>query len=200
MLAAAGFALHGLDVWLSASGAPGFWRAAGSLGWLAWAGAAQIALGDAGRVGPRAAGGRDRAGPRVARAGGWLLALAVVALGEIMRHGSLADTPSDAEARMRAVAEGAPLLAMTVFAVAPAVGEELFFRGPLLRGLARLHGPVVAWALSAGSFAIVHPGHGLAAAIFGAALAGLALATGRSREAVVAHALHNLLGLRMLGI
>ena len=201
LLAALGVALHGLDAWLAATGSAGAWRIAGGLGWLAWAGAARVGLGEIGRAGSTTAiGPPDPAGPRVSRIGGWVAALAIVGLGEALRHGPFATAPADIEAPVVATLKDAPTAAVLAFALAPALGEELFFRGSLLRGLARRHGPVLAGALSAGSFAVVHPHQVLAAATFGAALAGLALATGRSREAVAAHALHNLLGLRILGL
>lgn len=200
-LVAAGVALHGLDSALAASGGSAVWRLSGAVGWLCWAAAARGALAESARPGGVAPGTTDAAGPRVSRIVGWLGVPMVVALGALSRQGGLASPAAEADAHAAEAIRAWPAWAsIAVFALAPALAEESFFRGAALRALARRHGAWLAWTVSAGTFALAHPDRAAAAAVFGAALAGLALASGRSREAIAAHALHNLLGLRALGL
>jgi membrane protease YdiL (CAAX protease family) len=63
-------------------------------------------------------------------------------------------------------------LLLAVVVTAP-VCEELLFRGVLLRGMERAHGPTIALGLSATYFGVAHAG--LITAVLPAALAGLAL-------------------------
>jgi hypothetical protein len=91
-------------------------------------------------------------------------------------------------------------LVVSVAVCAPLV-EELFFRGLLLRSLQRRVPDGAAIALSAVAFGLAH-GSGLAPdavilviaslTLFGAALAFLAVRTGRLGPGIVAHALFNL--------
>ena len=77
------------------------------------------------------------------------------------------------------------------------LGEELLFRGALLDGLRRAHGPRLALWGSAGCFALLHAGaaHALAAFAAGLAMAWLRLRGGRLWPCVLAHAVHNALWL-----
>ncbi len=94
---------------------------------------------------------------------------------------------------------GTVVLVLFVAVGAPLV-EELFFRGLIMRSLDRRFGPVGAVIVSSILFGLAHyldlPAAGLALvmvslAAFGAALATLALRTGRLGASVVAHATFN---------
>jgi membrane protease YdiL (CAAX protease family) len=97
-----------------------------------------------------------------------------------------------------AVAEASgPSLAVaaTTLGLAPAVGEELFFRGLLQRGLEARLGAVPAIALSALAFAAVHwdPLHAAAAFLLGLYLGAVARLAGSVRASMLCHAVNNLL-------
>lgn len=77
--------------------------------------------------------------------------------------------------------------------VAPALAEELLFRGLLLGGLQRRLGATGAVLVSAALFGLAHLElvHGAAAALLGLYLGALRVATGSIRLGVVCHALNN---------
>jgi len=176
-----------------------------AFGWLAWGGAAACAVRQAH---PRdasltRAGGTGRTHPAtrlVSTAG----TLGVIALGSLLRWSvpgaaGFAEGVRHADAGLLDALHAWPgWLAGAVFVVAPALGEEAFFRGAALRAAAGRVGPLAAAAISAVLFAACHPVRPAEALAFGAALALLALATGRIREAIAAHAAHNALGLWLL--
>ena len=219
-LVVAGLILQLLDRVLAVPGESAAWRVLGSLGWGAWAGAAHLGLGGSATVAAAAAAAGAGAGaangghlepiaarpsiiPRDRRShiAGWLGAGLVVLLGEGLRHMPMGAAGASADAAVASTIEVWPAAAsIVVFALAPALGEELFFRGPALRWLARRWGPALAWIGSTAAFAMVHPNSAAVATVLGAAFATLALATGRARESVLAHAAHNLLGLGTLGL
>ena len=214
-LVLSGLILQLLDHLLAVPGESAAWRVLGSFGWGAWAGAAHLGLGDSATVGAGAAaanGGhleplsarpafilRDRRSHH--QIAGWLGAGLVVLLGEGLRHTPLGAAGASADAAFASTIAVWPAAAsIAVFSLAPALGEELFFRGAALRWLARRWGPAVAWIGSTAAFAMVHPDSAAVATVLGAAFATLALTTGRARESVLAHAAHNLLGLGALGL
>jgi membrane protease YdiL (CAAX protease family) len=85
-----------------------------------------------------------------------------------------------------------PLAALTL---GSALGEELFFRGLVQRGLERTLGCVGAIAVAALAFGAAHGDwvHGSAAALLGLYLGALAQAAGSIRPAIAAHAANNAL-------
>jgi len=88
-----------------------------------------------------------------------------------------------------------PLLVWVAIGLAPALGEELLFRGLLLRWLAlRLAGPGAVLG-SAALFGIAHldPVHGAAAFLLGAYLGALAWRAGSVRAAMLCHGVNNML-------
>jgi hypothetical protein len=191
-------------------------------GWLAWAGTAALAASAAASETSAAAGETSAAadessaaaGETSAAAGGSLraeppasvpatsLATAALATGAAVGVGALlrlvADGGAADPALVHALSAWPAWLSVLAFVVGPALGEEAFFRGPGLRALAERTGPVASGLASALAFAACHPAHPMAAFTFGAALAALALKTGRAREAMAAHALHNALGLWLI--
>jgi membrane protease YdiL (CAAX protease family) len=89
----------------------------------------------------------------------------------------------------------APLLVLLALGLAPALGEELLFRGLVLRLLAtRLGGPAAVLG-SAALFGAAHldPVHGAAAFFLGAYLGAVAWAGGSVRTPVLCHAANNTL-------
>lgn len=97
----------------------------------------------------------------------------------------------------RAVAEarGPSLLASALaLGLAPAVGEELFFRGLVQRGLEARFGAGVAIPVAAILFAAVHGDavHALAALVLGLYLGAVAHLSGSIRSAIACHAANNL--------
>ncbi|UCE86069.1 MAG: CPBP family intramembrane metalloprotease [Deltaproteobacteria bacterium] len=85
-------------------------------------------------------------------------------------------------------------LALLAVGIAPAVGEELFFRGLLQRGLTRRVGVGGAIALSALAFGIAHLDRvqGAAALVLGLYLGAVAQLCGGVRAAIACHAVNNL--------
>ena len=184
-LALCGGALH-LAAGLSGAG-PGAIEAriASSVAWLALGLAARAATGGEGAALAR---------PSTPGAAGWTGAACIVGFGEALRR---LLPGADAVAGLEPLPTG---LAFAALALLPGVGEELFFRGPALRAGVRRVGPLSAWAVSTLAFAALHPGQIAAAALLGGALGGLAIATGRTREAMAAHVAHNAFGLLHLGV
>jgi membrane protease YdiL (CAAX protease family) len=86
------------------------------------------------------------------------------------------------------------LLLVVGLALAPGIGEELFFRGWLLRVAAPLIGRWSAVAVSALLFGMLHGGllHVLAAVTMGLYLGAVTLAAGSVRAALVCHIGNNL--------
>jgi len=187
-----------------------------AIAWFCWAGALAATTRGSGLAGafgtslsgagPRSAG--DVAGARAriesdargarASAPGWTLALGtigVVTFGALLRQTAGAGHPA-ADAALRETLANFPGWSIAVaFVLLPALGEEAFFRGTALRLAAGRVGAGAAAIGSALAFAAVHQGHPVSALAFGLALAALALVAGRTREAILAHASHNALGL-----
>jgi membrane protease YdiL (CAAX protease family) len=92
---------------------------------------------------------------------------------------------------------------LTALALASAIGEELFFRGMLQRGLAPRLGTAAAIVLSSLAFGAAHDdwAQGAAATVLGTYLGVVTARTGSIRPAIVAHAVNNALALleRSLG-
>jgi membrane protease YdiL (CAAX protease family) len=90
-----------------------------------------------------------------------------------------------------------PLLLWFAFALAPTLGEELLFRGFLLRLLARRWSGMVAVLGSAVVFGVAHLDlvHGVAATILGAYLGSVALRAGSLRPTLLCHLANNSLAL-----
>ena len=118
------------------------------------------------------------------------------ALDTLIRHADLA--PDGALAQFEATLVGTRgwTLAFATLAVgiAPAVGEELFFRGFLQRGLTNRIGAAGAILISAFAFGIAHldPVQGAAAAVLGLYLGAVAQLGGGVRPAIACHAANNL--------
>jgi membrane protease YdiL (CAAX protease family) len=90
-------------------------------------------------------------------------------------------------------APGAVALALAAFTLGSAVGEELFFRGLLQRGIEPVLGPTAAIALAAAAFGVAHADwtQGSAAFVLGLYLGALVHAGGSVRPAIVAHGVNN---------
>jgi membrane protease YdiL (CAAX protease family) len=115
---------------------------------------------------------------------------AILALG-LFEGSSLAELDRLA----REASAEAPLLVLLALGLAPALGEELLFRGLLLRTLAgRLGGPAAVLG-SAALFGAAHldPVHGAAAFLLGAYLGAVAWRAGSVRTPVLCHAANNTL-------
>jgi len=92
-------------------------------------------------------------------------------------------------------ARGLPLaLVVLGVGIAPGFGEELLFRGVLLRGVARRHGVAVGLVASSLLFGALHidPVQGGAAALLGLYLGGVAIAADGTRIAIGCHVANNL--------
>ena len=97
----------------------------------------------------------------------------------------------------REASERTPALVLLAIGLAPALGEELLFRGFLLRWLAlRLAGPAAVLG-SAALFGLAHgdPVHGVAAFLLGVYLAALARRAGSLRAPMLCHAANNVVAL-----
>ena len=107
------------------------------------------------------------------------------------------DAPDGALAQIEAALSGARggalLLALVAVGVAPAVGEELLFRGLLQRALAERFGAAFAIVASALLFGAAHldTQQGSAAFALGLYLGAVAHATGGVRAAIACHAVNN---------
>jgi len=169
------------------------------LGQLLWA---LVAIGGAvilpGRsIGERLGLGRGRLGrARLALALAGFLALsngvhrAIVGL-ELLDDTTLAEI----DRVVREASPSEPALVLLAIGLAPALGEELLFRGFLLRWLAtRTSGPAAVLG-SAALFGALHldPVHGVAAFLLGAYLGALAWHAGSVRGPMVCHAVNNTL-------
>lgn len=96
--------------------------------------------------------------------------------------------------QLQLVAKDAPLLLMVlIIAVAPAVGEELVFRGVIGRGLVARWGVVRGVLLTSVLFGLVHfhPAHALAVIPLGVAMHGLYLGTRSIWAPMLLHFLNN---------
>jgi membrane protease YdiL (CAAX protease family) len=118
------------------------------------------------------------------------------ALDTLIRHAQLA--PDGVLAHIETTLGGARgwhlALAILAVGIAPAVGEELFFRGFLQRGLTNHVRAAGAIAISAVAFGIAHldPVQGAAAAVLGFYLGTVAHLAGGIRPAIACHAVNNL--------
>lgn len=130
----------------------------------------------------------------------FLLVLGVLALSfaadSSLRHRGLRERGTlEAFDRTVAGARGSSLLASSlVLGVAPAIGEELFFRGLVQRGLETRLGPGAAIPLASLAFAAIHgdPVHAVAAFVLGLYLGVVAHLAGGIRAAILCHAANNL--------
>jgi membrane protease YdiL (CAAX protease family) len=116
----------------------------------------------------------------------WYLNLALVdALIEV--------EPEDVETLQRAVARPSLSLVLLAVALAPAICEEVVFRGALLRGLASRIPPLAALVISSAMFALYHvrPVQMLPTFTLGLSLGLLSLRAGSILPAVIAHFLNN---------
>jgi membrane protease YdiL (CAAX protease family) len=145
--------------------------------------------------------GRGRLPPRVLA----LLVLGVLTLSfaadGALRHADLRERGTLGKLdRTVAGARGGSLVASTLFlGLAPAVGEELFFRGLLQRGLEARLGPALAIPLASLLFAAIHGDavHGAAAFLLGLYLGAVAHLSGGVRAAILCHAANNLAAVGM---
>ncbi len=108
--------------------------------------------------------------------------------------------PTDAPLAVRVAARTTPVqwsFLLVGAALAPAVGEELFFRGALLRGIERGFPAAVAIAISALAFALFHPGieRAMAAAVLGVYLGCVSRTRGGVPLAIACHAINNVVAL-----
>lgn len=90
-------------------------------------------------------------------------------------------------------ADGLDLVLLFVgLAVAPAIAEELLFRGVVQRGFARA-GPVAAVVVSAVTFGLIHlePAHVVGTTLLGAAFAVARQVSGSLLPPMIAHAVYN---------
>ncbi len=85
--------------------------------------------------------------------------------------------------------------AILALALAPALAEEIFFRGALLSLLSQRLGPGWGLLLSSLLFGLLHldPAQGGAAAVLGLYLGALTLRTGSIHAAILCHGLNNLM-------
>lgn len=103
--------------------------------------------------------------------------------------------------RIEEVLAGAPESALVgavlAMAVAPALGEEMLFRGVLLKQFARRMGAFPGLALSSLLFGVIHLdlAQGAAAAILGLYLGALALRTGSIHATILCHGVNNLVAI-----
>lgn len=159
-----------------------------------------LALGGAALLPGRSLAEKLRLGPgrlgtaRIALAALGFLALSQALHGIVVRLGWLEGSSlAELDRRVREAGPGHLALVVLALGLAPAVGEELLFRGFLLR-LLSLRWPGVPAALgSAAAFGAAHldPVHGGAAFVLGAYLAALTVQAGSLRPALLCHALNN---------
>jgi hypothetical protein len=97
------------------------------------------------------------------------------------------------DAALRGVAPAALVFPLAALALGAALGEELFFRGLLQRGLEGRLGATGAIAVAALAFGAAHGDwvHGAAASVLGLYLGALAWSAGSIRVAIAAHAVNN---------
>jgi len=139
--------------------------------------------------------------------------LAVVALGtvglshlcgEVLRRTSLwhESVLQHAEATLTGLHGNELMLAAAGLVIAPAIGEELLFRGLLLRGLLPRVGPAAAILASSILFGAAHldPGQAIATSLLGVYLGVLAFASGSTRGAIACHMLNNAVALASLSL
>ncbi len=139
--------------------------------------------------------------------------LAVVALGtvglshlcgEVLRRTSLWEESAlqHAEATLTGLHGNELMLAAAGLVIAPAIGEELLFRGLLLRGLLPRVGPAAAILASSILFGAAHldPGQAIATSLLGVYLGVLAFASGSTRGAIACHMLNNAVALASLSL
>ena len=88
------------------------------------------------------------------------------------------------------------------FVLAPAIGEELLFRGLLLRGLLPRLGPTLAIVISSMLFGALHvdPGQALATTVLGIYLGLLAFLSGSTRGPIFCHLVNNGVALASIGM
>jgi membrane protease YdiL (CAAX protease family) len=143
----------------------------------------------------RLALGRSRLGP-----GRLLLAvLGFLALSNGLNHAVVwlglleGSTLAEIDGVVREAGPRNPLLVWLAIGLAPAVGEELLFRGLVLRGLALWLSGARAVLLSAAVFGAAHldPVHGVTAFLLGSYLGALAWRAGSLRAPMLCHALNN---------
>jgi membrane protease YdiL (CAAX protease family) len=90
---------------------------------------------------------------------------------------------------------------LALISVAAGVGEEMLFRGVIQGAIARALGPAAGVALAGALFGLLHPvspAYVALAAVLGAYLGAVWLATGNLLSVIVAHALYDFIALVVL--
>jgi hypothetical protein len=182
--------------------AEALWR--GLEGQLLWA---LVAVGGALILPGRSLGDRLGLGPgRLGKARGALALAGFLALSNGVHRAVLAlgllegTTLAELDRVVREASPAQPWLVLLAIGLAPALGEELLFRGLLLRWLAtRLPGPAAVLG-SAVLFGAAHLDlvHGVAAFLLGAYLGAVAWRAGSVRPPMLCHAANN--SLAVLGV
>jgi membrane protease YdiL (CAAX protease family) len=161
-----------------------------------------LALGGAALLPGGSLAARLRLGPgrlgvtRIAVAALGFLALSHALHGIVVWLGWLdGSSLAELQERVRRASPAHPSLVLLAIGLAPAIGEELLFRGFLLRLLSLRWPGAPAVLGSAAVFGAAHldPVHGPAAFALGAYLAALTVAAGSLRPALLCHALNNTL-------
>jgi membrane protease YdiL (CAAX protease family) len=168
-------------------------------GQLVWA---LLAIGGAALLPGGSLAERLRLGPsrlgaaRLAAAALGFLALSHALHGIVSALGWLdGSTLAELQERVRRASPAHPALVLLAIGLAPAIGEELLFRGFLLQLLSLRWPGALAVLGSAAVFGAAHldPVHGPAAFVLGAYLAALTTVAGSLRPALLCHALNNTL-------
>ncbi len=100
---------------------------------------------------------------------------------------------ADLDAVLAGIEPGDVAIGILGIAIAPAIAEEVVFRGLLLGALRQRVPTVAAVVLAALLFGLAHfdPVHGVAAAVLGLYLGAITVAAGSVRPGIVAHAINN---------
>ena len=108
-----------------------------------------------------------------------------------MREDSLLETIDSA---LLGTGGWALLLCIAGVAIAPGIGEEILFRGLLMRSLTRRVGIAAGIVSSAVLFGVLHVdwAQGCAAAVLGVYLGAVAFASGSTRTSILCHVANNL--------
>jgi membrane protease YdiL (CAAX protease family) len=99
----------------------------------------------------------------------------------------------DDERMAQTIAAMSPVVVIVVVVIAPAICEEILFRGVLLRGLATRFKPWAAVLISAAVFSLYHmnPPQFVPAFVLGLAFGTIAMCAGSVIPSMIAHALNN---------
>lgn len=124
--------------------------------------------------------------------------------GEVLRRTSLFEESflQHLEVTLTGLNGNELMLAAAGLVIAPAIGEELLFRGLLLRGLLPRVGPASAILVSSILFGAAHidPGQVIATSLLGVYLGVLAFASGSTRGAIACHMLNNAVALASVSL